>query len=116
MGGKTRFAEFAETLSQLEDFRVFHFGDYDTAALKRMKARLSEPHRRQIELVLGKCTNVLLAVYPHLYFPTYSNNLKDIGKVLGFERSAQEATGLQSIIWRMTWNIGRSEERRVGKE
>jgi uncharacterized protein YprB with RNaseH-like and TPR domain len=101
------FSQFAEALSQLEDFRVFHFGDYDTAALKRMKARLSEPHRRQIELVLGKCTNVLLAVYPHLYFPTYSNNLKDIGKVLGFERSAQEATGLQSIIWRMTWNIGR---------
>jgi predicted RecB family nuclease len=104
------FSQFAEALSQLEDFRVFHFGDYDTAALKRMKARLSEPHRRQIELVLGKCTNVLSAVYPHLYFPTYSNNLKDISNVLGFERSTQEATGLQSIIWRMAWNTRRDPD------
>ena len=74
------FAKFADAISQLEDFRVFHFGDYDTAALKRMKPHFSESHQKQLDVILGQCTNVLSALYPHVYFPTYSNSLKDIGR------------------------------------
>jgi len=39
------FAQFADTLAQLDDFRVFHFGDYDTAALKRIKPRCRRVNR-----------------------------------------------------------------------
>ena len=103
MGGKTRFAEFAETVGQLEDFRVFHFGDYDTAALKHMKARLSEAHQKQLDAILGKCTNVLSAIYPHVYFPSYSNGLKDIGRFVTADCPTHIAAGLQSMIWRGEW-------------
>src|ERR1035438_9460786 len=99
----TIFAEFAETVGQLEDFRVFHFGDYDTAALKHMKARLSEAHQKQLDAILGKCTNVLSAIYPHVYFPSYSNGLKDIGRFVTADCPTHIAAGLQSMIWRGEW-------------
>jgi predicted RecB family nuclease len=70
------FAQFVETVSLLEDFRVFHFGDYDVAALKRKRQLLSEIHRQKLDVILGKCMNVLSALYPHVYFPTHSNGLK----------------------------------------
>ncbi|MBN1508715.1 MAG: TM0106 family RecB-like putative nuclease [Sedimentisphaerales bacterium] len=62
------FTRLAEAISHLGDFRIFHFGDYDTVALKRMKSRLSADHKTQIDMILGKCTNTLSAIYPHVYF------------------------------------------------
>jgi len=49
-------------------------------------------------------------IHPHLYFPTYSNGLKDIGRFLGFQRADEDATGLQSIVWRKTWNENRDPD------
>ena len=97
------FAQFADAISQLKDFRVFHFGDYDTASLRRMKPRLSESHQKQLDVILGKCTNVLSALYPHVYFPTYSNSLKDIGRLVSVDCPTQKASGLHSIVWRTEW-------------
>ena len=42
-------------------------------------------------------------IYAHVYFPTYSNSLKDIGRYLGCRWTAVEASGLQSIVWRRQW-------------
>jgi len=100
---RRKAAKFFETIEKFEDFRVFHFGDYDTTALKHIKARLSEARRTQIDAILGKCTNVLTALYPHIYFPAYSNSLKDIGRLLGDDYPTNETTGLHSIIWRSEW-------------
>ena len=94
------FAQFADAISQLEDFRVFHFGDYDTTALKLIKPRLSDSHQKQLDVILEKSTNVLSALYPHVYFPTFSNSLKDIARLAGGACPTQNGTGLHSIIWR----------------
>jgi predicted RecB family nuclease len=97
------FVQFAETISQLPDFRAFHFGDYDAVAMRRVAAGLPDNHRQQINAILDKSVNVLSVVYPHVYFPTYSNGLKGLAKHLGCEWSAPEGTGLQSVIWRNEW-------------
>jgi hypothetical protein len=97
------FTQFAETVSQLENFQVFHFGDYDTVALKRIRPRLSESHQSQIVGILGKCTNVLSTIYPHVYFPTFSNSLKEIGAHLGGNSSTSRTAGLETIVWRNEW-------------
>ncbi|MGD0919269.1 MAG: TM0106 family RecB-like putative nuclease [Thermodesulfobacteriota bacterium] len=97
------FTKFAETVCQLADFRVFHYGDYEAIALKRIKARLPEFHRPKIDAVLKRATNVLSVIHPHIYFPTYSNGLKDIGSFLGYKRKHDSATGLKTIVWRKTW-------------
>ena len=108
------FAQFVEMVSQLEDFRVFHFGDYDLAALKRKKPLLSEKHQRGLEVIFGRCTNVLSAFYPHVYFPAHSNGLKDIGKFVGPDCTTLGATGLQSIIWRTEWEASHHHGKRIG--
>jgi len=99
------FAQFAETISGIDNCRVFHFGDYETTALKSIKPRLAERHQQQIEIILQKCTNVLSIIYPHVYFPTYSNSLKEIGRFLGIAYADAPITGLESVIWRSNWEL-----------
>ncbi len=98
------FSQFVETVCQLTDFRILHFGGYETVALKRMKAGLPESLHAKIDAILERATNVLSIIHPHIYFPVYSNGLKDIGRFLGFEWAHENATGLQAIVWRKNWN------------
>jgi hypothetical protein len=78
-----------------------------------MKARLPESLHPRIDAILERATNVLSVIHPHLYFPTYSNGLKDIGRFLGFQRADEDATGLQSILWRKIWNENRDPDIRA---
>jgi hypothetical protein len=98
------FSEFVEAVFQLSDFRVLHFGAYETVALKRMKARLPEFLRPKIDRILEQATNVLSVIHQHIYFPVYSNSLKDIGRFLGFDWTRENAAGLDAIVWRNSWN------------
>src|SRR6266567_2061032 len=68
-----------------------------------MNARLPECTHLKIDAMLERATNVLSVVHPHIYLPTYSNGLKDLGRFLGFERKHEGATGLQTIVWRRNW-------------
>jgi predicted RecB family nuclease len=101
------FAQFAETICDLVDCRVLHYGDYESVALKRMRARLPEHLRSKIDTILKQATNVLSVIHPHIYFPAYSNGLKDIGRFLGCERAHEGVTGLQTIVWRSNWERSR---------
>src|SRR6202021_558352 len=97
------FVQFAEAVGDLTDFRVLHFGDYETVAFKRMKAKLPESVHPRIDAILEHATNVLSVIHPHVYFPTYSNGLKDIGRFLGFERAD---VGFR-LFW--MWKIARGQ-------
>ena len=97
------FARLANTVCELPDFRVLHFGKYETAALERMKTRLPDSLHPKLDMIVARATNVLSVIHSHVYFPTYSNGLKEIGRFLGFLRDDENATGLQSIIWRQKW-------------
>lgn len=104
------FSQFVDAISQLDDFRVLHFGDYEVIALRRMKSKLLERLHPRIDAILERATNVLSVIHAHIYFPTYSNSLKDIGRFLGFQGTDADATGLHSIMWRHAWNESRTEE------
>jgi predicted RecB family nuclease len=104
------FSQFIDAICQLDDFRVLYFGDYEINALRRMKSQLPESFHPKIDALVERATNVLTVIHSHIYFPTYSNSLKDIGRFLGFQRTDADATGLQSIIWRHAWNETRAEE------
>lgn len=97
------FAGLAEVVSQLPEYRVYYFGDYEAVALRRIKERLPENVRTTIGAILERATNVLSIIHPHVYFPTYSNGLKDIGRFLGSNRTEPDATGLETIVWRNEW-------------
>src|SRR3982751_441032 len=63
-----------------------------------------------VDKMLNPLGNTLPIVYSHLYFPCYSNSLKDIGRCLGFSWSDEQASGIQSIAWTMKWEITHDEE------
>src|SRR5260370_31255304 len=62
-----------------------------------------------VDRVLKSLVNVLSLVYAHVYFPTYSNGLKEVGACLGCSWSDPEASGAQSVVWR-TWSQATRDE------
>jgi hypothetical protein len=52
---------------------------------------------------ISSSVNLLSVIFAQVYFPTYSNGLKDIARCLGFQWGASFASGLQSIAWRHEW-------------
>jgi len=107
------FVQLIEAIRDLPDLQIFHYGKYEHVALLRMKARLPERLHPTIDALLERATNVLTVLHPHLYFPTYSNSLKDIGHFLGFERAQENATGLQCIVWRKNWESSKATDTRA---
>lgn len=96
---------FISVVLNYDDFVIYHYGSYETAFLNKISNRLPSACHDNIGKVIGHCYNILSVVYAHIYFPTYSNSLKEIGKFIGFSWSAENASGIESIFWRRTWEI-----------
>ncbi len=103
------FMQFLDVIGQYEDFRLFCYGSYEKAFLKRMRNRV-RGRKRQVDRAISMLENTLSIVYSHFYFPCYSNGLKDVGACLGCVWTEKNASGLQSIVWRREWETGRDEQ------
>jgi predicted RecB family nuclease len=103
------FSGLLEALGRYPNYRLFHSGDYEPEALRRIKARLPEDEQEQVDVVLGRAVNVLSIIHAHVYFPAYSCGLKDIGRCPGCDWSEPDASGLQSVAWRTAWERSRDE-------
>ena len=109
----TIFARLLDKLGQYSEYRLFHFGNYEPKALRRIKVRLLEDQQAQVEAVLGRAVNVLSIINAHVYFPTYSCGLKDIGRSIGCNWSEPDASGLQSVVWRTAWERSQDESHKA---
>ena len=56
-----------------------------------------------VDRALAKAVNVLSAIHASVYFPTFSNGLKDVAGYLGCTWTEENASGLQSLVWRARW-------------
>jgi hypothetical protein len=56
-----------------------------------------------VDRALRNSVNVLSAIHSCVYFPTFSNGLKDVGRYLGCTWTEANASGLQSLVWRARW-------------
>jgi predicted RecB family nuclease len=80
---------------------LYAYGGYEAAFLRRVgKAAGRE---EEVERVLARTLNVLTVIHHHVYFPTYSNGLKDIAGYLGFRWTESEASGILNVGWRRRW-------------
>jgi len=68
-----------------------------------MRLLVAKPLQDVLDAMLSKSQNLLSVIYPHVYFPTYTNRLKDIGRFLGCKWTGNNPSGVQSIIWREAW-------------
>jgi hypothetical protein len=95
------FDSFLDLLDGLEDFVLFHYGGYEKALLRRMRRVVRR--KRLVDRALAKAVNVLSVLHPSVYFPIFSNGLKDVGRYLGCTWTEADASGLQSLVWRARW-------------
>lgn len=83
---------------------LIHYGNYETVFLRRMCERYGEPLKGSVAGgAIQAAMNLLSVTFARVYFPTFSNGLKEIAGYLGFRWSDLAAGGLQSIRWRHEW-------------
>jgi predicted RecB family nuclease len=104
------WADCLRVVEGFGDYTLYHYGGYESRFLDRMKrSAASSEEAAAVERIQARSCNVLAAIYSHVYFPTWSNGLKDVGTFLGARWSAADASGVQSMAWRLSWESNRDE-------
>jgi len=101
---KNIWNKFLCILSNVENPVLICYGSYEKVFLKVMCERYGEP---QNEPALNKAIksplNILSFIYGQVYFPTFSNGLKEIAGYFGYTWTDSAATGVQTVGWRQRW-------------
>ena len=93
------WSHFIELLKAYPNAPIYHYGNYDARALRTLKKRYGNVS----DIAEERLVNVNSCIYGRIYFPTRSNRLKELGKFLGASWEDPNASGLQSVAWRYTW-------------
>jgi predicted RecB family nuclease len=106
---KEIWAACLRMLTTIEKPQLIHYGSYETLFLKRLKERYSRMVAIPtfLDQLIAEAVNLLSVIYAQIYFPTYSNGLKDIARHLGFHWSAGDAAGLHTLMWRSAWEASK---------
>jgi predicted RecB family nuclease len=105
----TIWEEFLAILESVPNPVLIHYGSYETAFLKRMGERHGKPPESSVAAKAIKApVNLVSVIFARVYFPTFSNGLKEIAGYLGFHWSDSTVTGTQTIRWRHEWAESRS--------
>jgi hypothetical protein len=108
---ETMWTECLRTLDSIDTPRLVHYGAYETTFLRQMRKRYPNPERRGLlDQTIASAVNLLSAIYGRVYFPTYSNGLKDVARYLGFRWSEPTASGLVALTWRREWECSRTPD------
>ena len=91
--------QFLEKLSHYPNGPIYHYGSYEKKAIEKLGKRYSV----NVEGIQKRLVNVNEMIFGKVYFPVFSNSLKEIGEFLGASWTEPNACGLQSLIWRFYW-------------
>jgi predicted RecB family nuclease len=94
-------------LETYPDSPIYHYGTFEPSAFEKLAKR----YQTDIEGIKKRFVNINSFIYGKIYFPTYSNGLKDLGKSLGAKWTNEKASGLQTIIWRDEWEEGQTQRK-----
>ena len=97
--------EFLAILETVQKPVLIHYGSYETTFLKEMQKRHGGLLGDSVAAkAIGSAANLVSIMFSKIYFPTFSNGLKEIARHLGFDWSVPSASGTQTIVWRETWS------------
>ena len=103
-GEKSAWNGFADMLAAIHNPVLVHYGSYKTSFLKKMCERYGQPAAESVVArAIKSAVNVLSLIFARVYFPTYSNGLKEIAGHLGFLWSDPNPSGLKAVMWRHEW-------------
>ena len=88
--------------------QIVTYGAYETRFLRQMKERyVSEATDLEfVDRLIDHSVNLVVRIYGKIYFPTFSNSLKEIGRYLGFEWRWERASGAATLLLRRAWELG----------
>jgi len=90
---------FLSIVNQYPEAPIYHYGSYETRSI----AKLAKRYETDVEVLNKRLVNIHKQIYGRVYFPLYSNRLKEIGNFIGATWTHPDASGLQSIVWRYKW-------------
>lgn len=91
--------QFLEGIRHYPHGPIYHYGHYDQKAIEMLARR----YDTNIDVLKKRLHNLTPHIYGKVYFPTFSNSLKEIGRFLGATWTHPQASGLQSLVWRHVW-------------
>jgi predicted RecB family nuclease len=91
--------------------RIVHFGSYERRFLETMSKRYCNSRKRleYVEKLIEQSVNLLSVIYRQIYFPTYSNSLKDIAQYLGHRWPDEISNGYEGLLARHHWEASGEE-------
>ncbi len=103
------------SLKEIDNPRLVHYGAYESRFLKLMMERHKplDGDAAFVEEIVDGSLNLLACVYGKIYFPTYSNSLKDIARWLGFDWTWPQASGGGSLLLRRCWELASDDALRL---
>jgi len=107
---RPNFEKLFSLLLSYPEAPIYHYGSYESQALKRAAKLWIEDYASAWQKIEARMVNLLGYLRTHVYPPTYSNGLKEVGRFLGFQWTDPDADGIHSIEWRRQWERTRSEE------
>jgi predicted RecB family nuclease len=98
------YAQFLDILSGLDSPLLIHYGSFETHFFEQLGKRYGNTVQSTLAGNGNRTpVNLLSMIFGHIYFPTYSNSLKDIASWLGFSWSEFSPLGLNSVVCRYKW-------------
>lgn len=113
-GEQTIWSDLVQLLGSLGDFRLFHYGSYEKNYLAKMRKKYPLLDSALGEGWASASINILEAIRTNVYFPAYSNGLKDVASFLGATWGGPITSGSDCIARRMRWE--ESEDVRIKDE
>ncbi len=85
--------------------RIVHFGSFEKEFLATMNRRYcsSKEESEYVETLIRQSVNLLSVIYSRIYFPTYSNGLKEIAQYLGYQWPHEIRNGYEAPLARFYW-------------
>jgi predicted RecB family nuclease len=107
-GERVIWEDCLRELKAIGNAQIVSYGAYETRFLRKMKARyiLAPDDVEFVDRLIGTSVNLLGCIYGKIYFPTYSNSLKEVGRYLGFEWASPWASGAATPLLRRAWELG----------
>jgi predicted RecB family nuclease len=100
--------QFMERINFYPEAPIYHYGSYEAKAIKKLsKNHLDEDSYKLLE---KRLININQYIYGKVYFPVYSNSLKDLGKYVGASWSNSLSSGLESLVFRYHWEENRNTQ------
>lgn len=104
------WAEALEKINEHPEAPIYHYGSYEPRAIDG----LAQKYRIDCEALKNRLVNLNACIYGKVYFPTRSNNLEELGKLVGASWTTPDASGLQSLVWRHRWDeTGESQYKKM---